>query len=269
MHTSPHQDESRRPWSALILLSVAQFMVVLDITVVNVALPSIGQDLGIAGEDLQWVVTIYVLLTGGLLLLGGRIADVLARRAVFLTGLSLFTAASLLSGLAESGGMLIASRAAQGIGAALLTPAALSIVTSYYTGAQRAKALGAWSAIGSAGAAVGVVLGGVLTTWLSWEWIFLVNVPIGLTAGVLTLRVLPAIPPGASARSLDLPGALLVMSGLVVLVYVIDGAADHGWGSARTVLLGGGAPALPAPFFPRPARGPQPPRPPAGWRARG
>src|ERR671914_270945 len=169
MHATA-QRETRRPWSVLILLSVAQFMVVL--------------------------------LIGGLLLLGGRISDVLARRSVFLSGLSLFTLASLLSGLAESGGMLIASRAAQGVGAALLTPAALSIVTSYYSGAQRAKALGAWSAIGSAGAAVGVVLGGVLTTWLSWEWIFLVNVPIGLTAGVLTLRVLPAMSSAAVARAL-------------------------------------------------------------------
>src|ERR671917_1544686 len=236
MHTSP-PDETRRPWSALILLSVAQFMVVLDITVVNVALPSIGRDLGIAGADLQWVVSIYVLLTGGLLLLGGRIADVLARRAVFLAGLTLFTAASLLSGLAESGAMLIASRAAQGVGAALLTPAALSIVTSYYTGGQRAKALGAWSAIGSAGAAVGVVLGGVLTTWLSWEWIFLVNVPIGVGAALLAPRVIPAAPRAASARALDLPGALLVVAGLVVLVYAIDAAAEHGWGSARTLVL--------------------------------
>src|SRR5919106_2656338 len=227
MHTSPHQDESRRPWSALILLSVAQFMVVLDITIVNVALPSIGQDLGIRGADLQWVVTIYVLLTGGLLLLGGRIADVLARRGVFLAGLLLFTAASLLSGLAQSGAMLIAARAAQGVGAALLTPAALSIVTSYYTGGQRAKALGAWSAIGSAGAAVGVVLGGVLTTWVSWEWIFLVNVPIGAAAALLALRMLPAMPATATARALDLPGALLVVAGLVVLVYAIDGAAEH------------------------------------------
>ena len=271
MHAPAHahqHDGTRRPWAALILLSVAQFMVVLDITVVNVALPSIGRDLGIAGADLQWVVTIYVLLTGGLLLLGGQIADVLARRAVFLTGLSLFTAASLLSGLAESGGMLIASRAAQGIGAALLTPAALSIVTSYYTGAQRAKALGAWSAIASAGAAVGAVLGGVLTTWLSWEWIFLVNVPIGLTAGVLTLRVLPAMSSAAVARALDLPGALLVVSGLVVLVYAIDGAADHGWGSARTLLLGGLALALLAAFARVEARSRQPLVPPAIWRVR-
>jgi len=267
MHPSS-QDEARRPWSALILLSVAQFMVVLDITVVNVALPSIGEDLAIRGEDLQWVVTIYVLLTGGLLLLGGRIADVLARRAVFLAGLSLFTVASLLSGLAASGEMLIGARAAQGVGAALLTPAALSIVTSFYTGSQRAKALGAWSAIGSAGAAVGVVLGGVLTTWLSWEWIFLVNVPIGLTAALLALRVLPASPPAATTRALDLPGALLVVAGLVVLVYAIDGAADHGWGSARTLVLMALALALLATFARVEMSSRQPLVPPAIWRVR-
>ena len=268
MHLTPEEHETRRPWSTLILLSVAQFMVVLDITVVNVALPSIGLDLGIAGEDLQWVVTIYVLLTGGLLLLGGRIADVLARRAVFLAGLSLFTAASLLSGLAESGAMLIASRAAQGVGAALLTPAALSIVTSYYSGGQRAKALAAWSAIGSAGAAVGVVLGGVLTTWLSWEWIFLVNVPIGVGAALLAPRVIPAAPRAVSARALDLPGALLVVAGLVVLVYAIDGAAEHGWGSARTLVLGALALALLAAFARVEAATRQPLVPPAIWRER-
>jgi EmrB/QacA subfamily drug resistance transporter len=266
-HT-PAVDEPRRPWSALILLSVAQFMVVLDITVVNVALPSIGEDLGIRGADLEWVVTIYVLLTGGLLLLGGRIADVLARRAVFLAGLLLFTVASLLSGLATSGEMLIGSRAAQGVGAALLTPAALSIVTSYYAGAQRAKALGAWSVIGSAGAAVGVVLGGVLTTWLSWEWIFLVNVPIGLTAALLALRILPASPPATATRALDLPGALLVVAGLVVLVYAIDGAAEHGWGSARTLVLVALALALLATFARVEAGSRRPLVPPAIWRVR-
>ena len=257
-----------RSWSVLLLLSVAQFMVVLDVTVVNVALPSIGDALDVAGEDLQWVVTIYVLLTGGLLLLGGRLADVLARRSVFLAGLSLFTAASLVSGLSGSGAMLIAARAAQGVGAALLTPAALSIVTSYYTGGQRAKALGAWSAIGSAGAAVGVVLGGVLTTWLSWEWVFLVNVPVGLAAGLLARRVVPATPPAAAGRRLDLPGALLVVSGLVVLVYAIDGAADHGWGSARTLLLGALALALLAAFARVEAATRRPLVPPAIWRVR-
>jgi EmrB/QacA subfamily drug resistance transporter len=270
MHPSPPAPPDagpRRPWSVLLLLSVAQFMVVLDITVVNVALPSIGRDLEIGGADLQWVVTIYVLLTGGLLLLGGRIADALARRAVFVAGLSLFTTASLVSGLAESGAMLIGARAAQGVGAALLTPAALSIVTSFYAGPQRAKALGAWSAIGSAGAAVGVVLGGLLTTWLSWEWIFLVNVPVGLTAALLAFRILPSSPP-APSRALDLPGALLVVAGLVVLVYAIDGAPDHGWGSARTLVLVALALALLATFARVEAGSRQPLVPPETWRLR-
>jgi EmrB/QacA subfamily drug resistance transporter len=176
--------------------------------------------------------------------------------------------ASLLSGLAASGEMLIASRAAQGLGAALLTPAALSIVTSYYTGAQRAKALGAWSAIGSAGAAVGVVLGGMLTTWLSWEWIFLVNVPIGAGAALLALRILPASAPASAARALDVPGALLVVAGLVVLVYAIDGADEHGWGSARTLVLGALALALLASFARVEAASRQPLVPPATWRVR-
>src|SRR5882724_1370504 len=157
-----------RPWILLILLSVAQFMVVLDVTVVNVALPSIGKDLGFAPADLQWVITAYVLFTGGLLLLGGRASDVLGRREVFLAGLGLFTAASLASGLAPSPEALIVARGAQGLGAAMLTPGALSIITSTYRGAQRTTALATWGAIGSAGAAAGVVLGGILTTALGW-----------------------------------------------------------------------------------------------------
>ena len=265
MHAPIHP---RRSWAPLILLSVAQFMVVLDITVVNVALPSIGSDLGFAGADLQWVVTIYALLTGGLLLLGGRLADVLPRRAVFLAGLGVFTAASLLSGLAQSPGMLVGSRAAQGIGAALLTPAALSLVTSHYEGAQRTAALSAWSAIGSAGAAAGVVLGGVLTAVLSWEWIFLVNVPIGLAAIALAPRILPAGGANRALRKLDVPGALLVVAGLVVLVYAIDGAAAHGWGSARTLVLGALGLALLAVFARVEAASPQPLVPPAIWRVR-
>jgi len=266
MHPHP-PDEPRVSWVPLILLAVAQFMVVLDITIVNVALPSIGEDVGLSGPDLQWVVTVYVLLTGGLLLLGGRLADVLERRVVFLAGLSVFTVASLLSGLAETPGTLIGARALQGVGAALLTPAALSLVTGIYAGRQRTAALTAWSAIGSAGAAVGVVLGGVLTTALSWEWIFLVNVPVGATAALLALRVLPANRP-AAGRSLDLPGALLVVGGLVVLVYAIEGAAEHGWGSARTLVLGGLAIALLAAFARVEALARQPLMPPAVWRIR-
>jgi EmrB/QacA subfamily drug resistance transporter len=228
----------RKPWTILILLSVAQFMVILDITVVNVALPSIRTALGFAPEDLQWVVTAYVLMTGGLLLLGGRLADLLGRRAVFLTGLLLFTGASLASGLASTPAALIASRAAQGLGAALLSPAALSIVTTSYAGAQRTAALSAWGAIGAGGAAAGVLLGGMLTSWLSWEWVFFINVPIGLVTAALAFHLVPSTRSRAgSLRQLDLPGALTIVSGLVLLVYAIEGAATHGWGSARTLLL--------------------------------
>lgn len=261
-----HAQTPSRPWTPLVLLAVAQFMVVLDITVVNVALPSIGQDLGLTGGDLQWVVTIYVLLTGGLLLLGGRVADALSRRGVFLAGLSLFTAASLASGLADSGTMLITARAAQGVGAALLTPSALSIVTTCYTGRQLTTALAAWSAIGSAGAAVGVVVGGMLTTWLSWEWIFLVNVPVGLVALLVAPTVLPAAP--ASRRALDLPGAVLFVAAMLVLVYAIDGAADHGWGSGQTLGLLGVSVAVLALFARVEAGVSQPLVPAATWRIR-
>jgi EmrB/QacA subfamily drug resistance transporter len=262
-------DHARRPWTPLILLAVAQFMVVLDITVVNVALPSIGEDLRFAGNDLQWVVTIYVLLTGGLLLLGGRLADVFPRRSVFIAGLSLFTGASLASGLAQSGEMLIASRAAQGVGAALLTPGALSIVTSFYTGRQLTAALAAWSAIGSAGAAIGVLVGGMLTTWLSWEWIFLVNVPIGIAAVAAAPRVLPqAAGSGPRRRGLDLRGALLVVAGLVTLVYAFEGASDRGWGSAGTLGLIALALGLLAAFAHAERRTREPLVPPSIWRVR-
>jgi EmrB/QacA subfamily drug resistance transporter len=210
-------------------------MVVLDVTVVNVALPSIDAALHFAPGDLQWVITAYVLFTGGLLMLGGRAADMLGRRELFLAGLLLFTAASLASGLAPSPGALVASRAAQGLGAAMLTPAALSIVTTAYEGAQRARALAIWGVIGSAGAAAGVVLGGMLTSWLSWEWIFFVNVPVGLATAAIAVRLVPKAP--ATRGRLDLPGALSLVAGLAVLVYALAGAPDHGWGSARTLVL--------------------------------
>ena len=190
----------RRPWLVLILLCAAQFMVVLDMTVANVALPSIAADLGFAAGDVQWVITAYLLFTGGLLLLGGRTADTLGHRRVFLAGLLVFTGASLASGLAPSPTALIAARAAQGLGAALLTPGALSIVTTTYSGEQRAAALSAWGAIASAGAAAGVVLGGMLTTWLGWRWVFLINVPVGIVAGALVLRHVPVTSPPRDAR---------------------------------------------------------------------
>ena len=228
----------RWPWSLLVLLCVAQFMVILDATVVNVALPSIGRALHFAAGDLSWVVTAYVLFSGGLVLLGGRAADVTGRRRVFLAGLAVFTAASLASGLAPTAGALIAARAGQGLGAALLSPAALSIITTAYAGAQRATALGVWGTLGGAGAAVGVLAGGVLTTWFGWRSVFLVNVPVGAVAGLVGLHLVPRDQKRrGSGRELDLPGAGLAVAGLVTLAYGLAGAPSHGWGSAWTLLL--------------------------------
>jgi MFS family permease len=212
--------ENRTPWAPLALLVVAQFMVVLDIAIVNVALPSIGAALGFADSALQWVVTAYVLASGGLLLVGGRAADRYGRRRVFLAGLGVFTAASLLCGLAPSPAVLIGARVAQGVGAAMLTPAALSIITATYDGAQRATALSIWGAIASGGVAVGVLLGGVLTTWLSWRWIFLVNVPVGLAAAALTPRLVPAF--ATTRGSLGLRRGLTAVAGVTVLVYALS-----------------------------------------------
>ena len=234
---------ARSSWAVLALVAVAQFMVILDITVVNVALPSIGESLGVGRGDLEWVVTAYVLFTGGLLMLGGRAADLLGRRRVFIAGLALFTAASLASGLAGTSGALIVARAVQGVGAALLTPSALSIIATTYHGAQRTTALSIWGVIGSAGAAAGLLFGGMMTTWLSWEWVFLINVPVGIAVGVLTLRHVPSAPPSVSWRKeLDVAGGLTVMAGLFAVVFAIAGADSNGWGSARTLaLLGAGA----------------------------
>jgi len=242
--------DTRQPWTTLILLAVAQFMVVLDITVVNVALPSIGADLHFAAGDLQWVVTAYVLVTGGLLLLGGRAADLFGRRPIFLAGLVTFTAASLVSGLAGSPGLLIAARAAQGLGAAMLSPAALSIITTTYSGSQRTKALTAWGAIGAGGAAVGVLLGGMLTTWLSWEWVFFINVPVGTVAAVVAWRLIPRSSTRiARFTELDAAGAVTLVAGLGAVVYAIDGVTAHGWGSSRTLGLFGIGIALIASFL--------------------
>ncbi|HEU4974978.1 MAG TPA: MFS transporter [Baekduia sp.] len=225
-------------WAPLALLVVAQFMVVLDITVVNVALPSIGDALHVAGSRLQWVVTAYVLLTGGLMLFGGRLADLAGRRTVFLAGLGLFTGASLASGAASSASLLVGARALQGAGAALLLPAALSLVTTIYAGHQRAKALAVWGTVGSAGAAAGVVLGGALTEALGWRAIFFVNVPIGLAVAAAAMRTLPGLP-GAGVRGgrLDVAGAATLVAGLVTLVLAIENTADHGWMSASTLAM--------------------------------
>src|SRR5215213_2032178 len=188
-HTHEPHEDGRQSWAVLVLLAIAQFMVILDVTVVNVALPSIGDSLRFEADQLQWVVTAYVLFTGGLMLLGGRLADLAGRRPVFLTGLAVFTGASLASGLAWSPDALIVSRAVQGLGAAMLLPSALSIITTTYSGHQRGVALAVWGALGSAGAAAGVLFGGILTSALSWEWVFFINVPVGVVLALFAPRV--------------------------------------------------------------------------------
>ncbi len=239
---------ARRKWFALALLLGVQFMVVLDIAIVNVALPSIQTDLGFSQENLQWVVSAYALLFGGFLLLGGRVADLLGRRRLFVAGLIVFTAASLLSGLAWGEGALIGARALQGLGAAMITPAALSILTTTFAeGRERNAALGAWGAVGAFGAVAGVLLGGVLTDALSWEWIFFVNVPVGIL-GLVLAPILLTESRDARAKSFDVPGAVFVTGGLVTLVYAITQANNYGWGSAATIGLFAGALVLLAAF---------------------
>jgi EmrB/QacA subfamily drug resistance transporter len=239
---------AQRKWLALALLLGVQFMVVLDIAIVNVALPSIQEDLGFSQRNLQWVVSAYALLFGGLLLLGGRVADLLGRRRLFIGGLVVFTAASLVSGLAWSEGILIGARALQGFGAALITPAALSILTTTFTeGKERNTALGAWGAVGAFGAVAGVLLGGILTSALSWHWIFYVNVPVGILGLALAPFFLTESR-DARAKSFDVPGAVLVTGGLVTLVYAITQANSYGWGSLATIGLFAGSVALLAAF---------------------
>ena len=226
-----------RKWLALALLAAAQFVVVLDASIVNVALPSIGRDLHFSQDDLSWVVNAYTLTFGGFLLLGGRMADLLGRRRLFLGGLVLFALASLAGGLSQSDGQLIAARAVQGLGAALLSPAALSLVTVIFAeGAERNRALGVWGAVAGSGGAVGVLLGGMLTKWAGWEWVLFVNVPIGLAAAALTPRLLPESRSGG-ARHFDVAGAVSITAGLSLLVYALVDATSAGWGSTRTVLL--------------------------------
>jgi EmrB/QacA subfamily drug resistance transporter len=225
----------RRKWLALALLSAVQFMVVLDIAIVNVALPSIKDDLGFSQENLQWVISAYALVFGGFLLLGGRAADVIGRRRIFLAGLVVFTLSSLFAGLAWSESSLIGARAFQGLGAAIISPAALSILsTTFAEGRERNIALGVWGAVGGFGAAAGVLLGGILTDALSWEWIFFVNVPVGAIAFVLTPFLL-AESRDARVKRFDVPGAVLVTGGLSSLVYAITQAGQEGWLAGRTV----------------------------------
>ena len=230
------QAAARTSWALLGVALAAQILVVLDISVVNTALPSIGASLGLDGSELQWLVTAYLMMSGGGLLLGGRVADLLSRRSVFLTGLGLFTVASLLSGFADSGTQLIATRSLQGLSAALLTPSALSLIMTTYTGAQRKTALATWGAVGSLGVAAGVLLGGAITTWTSWQFIFWVNGPIGLLALVVGHRVIARdTPPRPTLTAFDLPGAAAVIGGLASLVYGLGATTTHGWGSVQAL----------------------------------
>ena len=234
-HADPN---SRRRWLALAVIVAAQFMVVLDVAIVNVALPSIKTDLGFSQESLQWVITAYAIFFGGVLLLGGRLADLLGRRRMFMVGLLLFTVSSLLDGLAWSEGSLIVFRSLQGLGAALLSPAALSILTTTFReGRERNLALGVWGAASGSGGAAGVLLGGALTSALSWSWIFFINVP----AGILVLAVSPWLLKESRAdlahRNFDFAGAASITGGLMLLVYAMTRAAEHGWATTSTVTL--------------------------------
>ena len=243
--TEPHTSPLYTPRAkniALLLLAMTQFVVVIDASIVNVALPSIGQALHFARTDLSWVVNAYALAFGGFLLLGGRMADLLGRRRMFMVGLVVFSLASLAGGMAQSEGWLIAARAVQGVGAAIVSPAALSIITTTFAeGAERNRALGIWGAVAGAGGAAGVLLGGILTSGLSWRWVLFVNVPIGLAAAALAPRTLVESRADDGTSTFDLPGAVTVTAGLSLLVYAIVNAVNVGWGSSETLLLIAGA----------------------------
>jgi EmrB/QacA subfamily drug resistance transporter len=228
--------KATNPWVVLVLICFAQFMVILDATIVNVALPSIQKDLNLTEGSLQWIVNAYTLVFGGFLLLGGRAGDLLGRKRLFLIGLVIFTGASLLDGLANSEGLLIGARSLQGLGAALISPAALSIIaTTFKEGSDRAKALGVWAAIAIGGSAVGLVLGGVLTQYFSWPWIFFVNVPVGIVTFALSFRLIPESRDEHVERNYDIAGAVTVTGGLMALVYAIVDAQQAGWGSLKTL----------------------------------
>jgi len=230
---------------ALALLAMTQFVVVIDASIVNIALPSIGRALRFSETDLSWVVNAYTLTFGGFLLLGGRLADLMGRRRMFMTGLVLFSAASLAGGLAQSEAWLIAARAVQGLGAALVSPAALSIITvTFADGEERNRALGVWGAVAGAGGAAGVLLGGLLTSGLSWRWVLFVNVPIGVICALLAPRILLESRAEVESRDFDIPGAVTVTAGLALLVYALVDAVNIGWGSTTTLARIAGALAL-------------------------
>jgi EmrB/QacA subfamily drug resistance transporter len=230
---------------ALILLAMTQFVIVIDAAIVNVALPSIGVHLHFSRDDLSWVVNAYTLTFGGFLLLGGRMADLLGRRRMFMGGLVLFSLASFAGGIAQSEPWLIAARAVQGLGAAIVSPAALSIITTTFAeGPERNRALGIWGAVAGAGGAAGVLLGGILTSWLSWRWVLFVNVPIGIAAALLAPRFLRESRVEDGAKTFDIPGAVTVTAGLSLLVYAVVDAVNAGWGSTSTILRLAGAAVL-------------------------
>src|SRR5215212_3444005 len=222
----------------LLLLAVAQLMVILDISAVNVALPDLARDLDIGQANLSWTITSYSLIFGSLLLLGGRAADLLGRRRVFLTGLTVFTVASLVSALADSATALFVARGGQGLGAAMLSPAALSIITSTFQGPERAKALGVWGAVGGAGAAIGVLLGGALTELVDWRAIFLINLPVGIGVALAARNAVAVDAARPQWRGLDLGGGLVATACVGALVYAFTQAADAGWTSAQTLGFG-------------------------------
>jgi len=240
-----NSQQSSKRWFALALIVAAQFMVVLDVAIVNVALPSIKTDLDFSQESLQWVITAYSIFFGGALLLGGRLADILGRRRLFMLGLVVFTVSSLLDGLAWSEGSLIAFRSLQGLGAALLSPAALSILmTTFREGRERNLALGIWGAASGSGGAAGVLLGGALTSAFSWSWIFFINVPAGIAVLALTPFLLSESKAELKHRNFDVAGAISITSGLMLLVYALTRAAQHGWGTPTTIALLAGSAAL-------------------------
>ncbi len=222
-------------WLVLGVLGAAQFMLIIDLTVLNVALPTIARDLGLDRAALTWVATIYTLFFGSLLLLGGRLADAFGRRRTFLIGLAVFTTASLASGLAPDGTTLILGRIGQGIGAAMLSPAALSIITTTFVGAARTRALAIWAALGGTGAVVGVVLGGLLTEGPGWPWVFFVNVPVGLAVAWAVARVVPDNRPSSAPSELDIPGALAITAAIGLLLYGLINAGEAGWTSIAAV----------------------------------
>jgi EmrB/QacA subfamily drug resistance transporter len=236
VHVEAETPPDTRRWTALVLLCLAQLMLIVDITVVQVALPSIGDDLGLGREALTWVVTAYTLVFGGLMVLGGRLADAFGARRTLLVGLVLFTAASLVCGLAANGGMLIAGRAAQGVGAALMSPSALSIITTTFGGAERSRALGVWAAIGGTGAAIGVLVSGLLTAGPGWEWVFFVNAPIGVLVAIAVPTIVRADRARAERQRVDVPGALVVTLATGLLIFGLVNAGDGGWGAAGTLV---------------------------------